>query len=403
MSGAQASALLGLARDEVAPLRDMAASTLVRAVEVVSLSEAEPEWRLFERTACASPYQRYDWIAAYARTVHGHDGSQIVVALGRDSNGSLQFILPMRLTSRFGVKVARYIGGKHANLNMPLLTHLALSKLDTAAWKDILQTIARSLGGVDVFLLQNQPRRWQGHVNRLAELGTVEALDDVHMLGLSPDAETRLSTLLSKDRRKKLRAKVRRLSEMGEIRFTDPYNDDERQLAVSSFLDQKAQRFRQQGIPDPFAAPEIRDFLLAASAPGTSGEAPAVEFHALKVGDRVAATVAGIGNATRFSTMCISFDGSPEIARDSPGDQILVHLIQRQGELGRTEFDLGMGEASYKEVFCDTRERLAHTLHATSLPGVAAVLLQRVADRMKRVVKHHPALLRIIRLLQVRG
>lgn len=397
MSGAQASALLGLASNDASVLHEAAASSLVRSVEVVSLTEAEAEWRAFERTACASPYQRYDWITAYARFVHAEDGSWIIAALGRDVSGTLQFLLPLRITRQFGMQIARYIGGKHANLNMPLLSALALAKLDAAAWKDILDAVARSQGGIDAFLLLNQPCRWQGQINRLTELGTVRATDDVHMLALSPDAETKLTALLSKERRKKLRAKARRLAEMGEVQFTDPCNDEDRHLAVSAFLSQKAQRFREQGIPDPFALPGIRDFMFAASAPGANGEAPAIEFHALKVGNRVAATIAGIGNERRFSTMCVSFDNSPEIARDSPGDQILMHLIRRQGQLGRMEFDLGMGEASYKEVFCDTREQLSHSLHATSLPGLLLVWMQRTKESAKRALKRHPTLMRTMR------
>lgn len=403
MSGAQASALLGLTGDGTAVSHEAAASPLVRAVDVVPLAAAEAEWRTFERTAYASPYQRYDWIAACARTIHAQDGSTVVAVLCRETSGKLQAILPLRLTTRFGLRIAQYVGGKHANLNMPLLSAAALSKLDGPAWADILQAAARAHRHIDAFLLLNQPLVWQGQANRITELGTLPAGDDVHMLGLAPDVETKFATLLSKDRRKKLRIKARRLGSLGTLRLTDSGNDAERRLAVASFLRQKADRFRDQGIPDAFAAPEVRDFLLAASSPGANGEAPAIEFHALMAGERVVATIAGAGDARRFSTMCISFDNTPEIARESPGDQILVQMIRHQWDLGRTEFDLGIGEAGYKDIYCDTREKLAHTLFSTSLAGTSFVLMTKAAEAAKRAVKRNPTILRIARRLMRRA
>lgn len=402
MSGVRATALLQFAGNDETVLREATTGTFIADVEVVDLPAAEQLWRSFEAIALASPYQRYDWVAAYVRAVHAQDGSSACAIVCRDAGGVVQVILPLLITRRMGLTVAEYIGGKHANLNMPLLSQGAIVRLDAPAWHDILCRAARA-HGMHAFFLMNQPRVWRGHRNLLAELGAVAASEDVYMLSLAPDADTVLGALLSKERQRKLRAKVRRLSTLGEIRFTDPDNDAERREAIAAFLEQKGARLRELGIPDPFAKPEIRRFFEAASASGPAGEPPAIEFHALKAGNRVVATIAGCGDAVRFSTMCVSFDMTHDIARDSPGDQILLHLIRRQSELGRTEFDLGVGEAQYKETYCNQREQLSHGFVAVSAAGAALVTLERARNAAKHAVKRHPALLRLVRKLPRRG
>ncbi|MFX9533018.1 hypothetical protein ABTO68_20700, partial [Acinetobacter baumannii] len=49
----------------------------------------------------------------------------------------------------------------------------------------------------------------------------------------------------------------------------------------AAFYAQKAARFADLGVTDPYADAAVRRFIATATAPGMGGGAPAVEVHAL--------------------------------------------------------------------------------------------------------------------------
>ena len=81
--------------------------------------------------------------------------------------------------------------------------------------------------------------------------------------------------------------------------------------------------------------------------------------------------------------MVNSYDTSPDIARTSPGEIIITRLLQSLCERGVSEFDLGVGEAAYKDKWCDRSEPLFDTFHGVTAKGKArtlSALLQEIAE-----------------------
>ena len=144
------------------------------------------------------------------------------------------------------------------------------------------------------------------------------------------------------------------------------------------------------GIDDPYADPAIRAFLAAA----TDGERPAVEIHALvlEATGRVLATFGGAVDDARYSGMMTAFDADPEIARFSPGDLLLHHLVRDQTARGRRAFDLGVGEARYKASICDETIPLVAVMLPVTLRGHAYGLVATRLTRLKRRIKRDPRL-----------
>ena len=159
---------------------------------------------------------------------------------------------------------------------------------------------------------------------------------------------------------------------------------------LSAFLTQKRDRFRATGIPDPFADAATQSFLHRACLAGLGEARPAIELHALTMGERVLATFGAAVDATRCCGMFTSFDADPEIARSSPGELLMLEVIRHQCAQGRPVFDLGVGEARYKSSLCDEVEELVDV----SLPVTARGHLYVAAFggflRLKRLVKQTP-------------
>ena len=361
------------------------------------LDAVEALWRGLEADpAClATPYQRFDWVRAYAGAAVAPGALRIVVL--RDAAGRPRILLPLAVERRRGIAIARTLGGDHANYHLPLF-----SARDAAAVpaEDVIAALVQvgRAAGIDVYALGHQPRTWDGAVNPLAIRGEPSPSDGYGMM-LGPDPESTLKRAVSADARKKLRSKEKRLVEAhGPIAYRTAADGAEAGRYLSAFYAQKAARFAAMGVDDPYADPAIRAFLSAA----TAGESPAVEVHALvlEATGRVLATFGGAVDGARYSGMMTAFDADPEIARFSPGDLLLHHLVRDQAARGRRAFDLGVGEARYKASVCDETIPLVAVTLPVTLRGHAYGLVATRLTRLKRRIKRDPRLFALVRRLR---
>jgi CelD/BcsL family acetyltransferase involved in cellulose biosynthesis len=86
----------------------------------------------------------------------------------------------------------------------------------------------------------------------------------------------------------------------------------------------------------------------------------------------------------------------PEIARCSPGEILVSAIIRRECERGRTGFDLGVGEARYKRVFCNEVEQLADNVVGITAPGKLYGAVLTAAIDGKRWFKANPRAMRLL-------
>ncbi|GJD72987.1 GNAT family N-acetyltransferase [Methylobacterium goesingense] len=366
------------------------------------LASVEALWRGMEADAAVmgTPYQRFDWVSAFAAARPGAD-LQIVVL--RDAGGRPRVLLPLVVAREGGVRVARVVGCKHANYHMPLF-----ASREAAAMRpeDLIEHL-RVFGcgaGIDVFALSHQPRFWDGAANPLGARAE-RAASDAYGLILGPDPESTVKRVFSGDARKKLRSKEKKLVEaFGPVACRRAGTAEEVRHYLSAFYEQKAQRFAAMGVANPYADPLIRAFLARGTAlePGTD---PAIEVTALVATrtDRVFAVFAGAVDGQRYSGMMTSFDADPLVSRSSPGDILLHHLIADQTARGRRAFDLGVGEARYKASICDETIELGETTIPVTLRGHLFALRAVGTARLKRRIKRDPRLMALARRLRRRA
>ena len=122
---------------------------------------------------------------------------------------------------------------------------------------------------------------------------------------------------------------------------------------------------RAIGLPNAFAAPDVQAFLRAAAHDGLAEGRPVLECHTLDCDAEVIAFVGALRDGERLSCMLLSVTDS-EAARWSPGAILLIHVVGDACTAGLRWFDLGVGEASYKDWFCDEAEPLFDSRFAPS-------------------------------------
>ncbi|MEL6063292.1 MULTISPECIES: GNAT family N-acetyltransferase [unclassified Methylobacterium] len=358
---------------------------------------AELIWRQIEGDpqSVQTPYQRFDWTMAYlrARGLAGHARLLIL----RDGQGRARILLPLVMERRFGLHIARTVGDSHANYHLPLF---ASRDATTIRADDVIAALrhAGQAAGIDVYALQHQPRFWDGTANPFALRGEPEASNG-YGLTLGSDPEATVRRVFSADARKKLRSKERRLIEgQGPVVYRRAESAGETARFLAAFYTHKSARFAAMGIADPYADASIRAFLTAAAA----GPKPALEFHALCLAEsgRVLATFGGAVTGRRYSGMMTAFDPDPEIARYSPGDLLLHHLVREQSARGRLGFDLGVGEARYKASICDETIELVEAIIPVTLSGRTYGALRQSLVRVKRGIKRDPRLYTAVQRLR---
>lgn len=379
---------------------DMVDSRSARGLvaEVIpDLAAAEPLWRRLESdpASLATPYQRFDWISAYLQATGQVASTRIVVL--READGRARILIPVTVQREHGLRIARTVGDTHANYHLPLFATRDAAAIAPGRVVAALIRAGRA-EGLDAFALKHQPRMWDGAANPLAETGEPEASDACGLM-LGPDPEATVRRVFSADARKKLRSKEKRLVEAhGPLTYRRAETSEEAARLLAAFYAQKSARFAGMGVSDPYADPGIRAFLAAASA----GPEPAVELHALCLSEsgRVLATFGGAVSDGRFSGMMTAFDGDPEVARFSPGDLLLQHLVREQAARGRQGFDLGVGEARYKASICDETISLVETIIPVTLRGRAYAAVRRGLTRTKRRIKRDPRLYAVLKRLR---
>lgn len=361
----------------------------LRAEILPGLAEVEDLWRCLEarKGILSTPYQRFAWVSAYVAALPDPSGIRVLVV--RDAAGRARLLLPLCLRRSFGVWTARVVGGAQANFHLPLFADPEVAALAPETLRRALRKAGRT-AGIDVFLLGSQPRHWDGIPNPLA-VGADAAPSDAYGMRLGPDPETSLRRAFSADARKKLRAKERRLTEsLGPLAYVRAETAEARAAFLAAFHAQKAARLAAQGLRDPYADPAIRAFLERAAA----GPDAAIEIHALVASrtGRVLATFGGAVDVLRYSGMFTAFDADPDIARSSPGDLLLQHLVRDQAARGRRSLDLGIGEARYKQSTCDETIAIVQPILPVTLRGRACALAATGFIRAKRRIKRDPRL-----------
>jgi len=367
----------------------------VARVEVFEdMGSCEAPWRALEATSTlATPYQRYDFLRLWQRHVGAEQGMAPFVVVAFNAAGEPLFLWPLGRRHSGGLQVVEFLGGKHANFNMALWRRDVAESIEA----DDLRAVLRQFEGrIDLLMLRQQPLTWSGTTNPFALLPRQRAANFGFSGALAPNFDALLRARTNSVMRKKMRKKAQALAGFGHVRFARASEPGEIRRALDIFFKQKSARMRAQGVPDAFAGPGVRRFIEAAATQPAADGAPAIEIYALSVDDIVVATMGGIVGGARFSAMFNSIIEG-RFAVESPGEQIILRLVQDCCERGLSTFDLGVGEARYKNLFCGDIEPLFDSYVPLSRGGHLMALGCRSAAAVKRTIKQQPVLWAFVR------
>ena len=370
------------------------------------MAAAEPFWRRLELgRAFASPYQRYDLLAAWYRHVGARSGVTPFIVAGFDAAGEPALLWPFGRKQVGLLGVVQFLGSKHANFNIGLWRRDILAGATSRDITDIFDQIAAARHPVDLATLFSQPLSWDGVVNPFTRLPHQPSVDMSAQLNIDGSAQEVLGKVLSSSMRGRLRTKERKLERLAGYRYVKPESGDDIDRLLDQFFKLKSIHMAAHGLPNVFAEQGVVDFLRDACHRKLANGRPLIEIHALEGGGEVLALFGTIVDDYRFSSMFNTYTLG-ENARHSPGLILLMHMIGECADRAVRSFDIGVGKAHYKSFFCKEMEPLFDVFLPLTPRGRLAAPAFRAAFGAKRLIKQQPALwtaFQFLRRFRARG
>jgi len=361
------------------------------------LVQAEAIWRgLEDRQQFSTPYQRFDFLGPWQRQVGEREGLSPFIVVAYDAERRPLLLLPLTLGHRHGVRTAGFMGGKHATFNMALCDRTFAANA-TAVDLDALISGIRGRSEADVLTLNQQPLRWRDLPNPLALLPSQSSANDCPLMTIVPDEPP--TARISNSFRRRLKGKERKLQALPGYRYCVADTDAEIKRLLDAFFRIKPLRMAEQQLPNVFAEPGVEGFIRDACMTQLAGGGHAIDIHALECDDEVIAIYAGVADGHRFSMMFNTYTMSDN-SRYSPGLILMRNIVDHHAERGYRALDLGIGSDDYKKLFCKSDEPIFDSFIPLSLRGKMAAAAMSGVTRVKRLVKHNPALFRMAQKLR---
>ncbi|MEA2821387.1 MAG: hypothetical protein QOJ86_3391 [Bradyrhizobium sp.] len=371
----------------------------IAGVDILAdMRAAETVWRGFEQSSqFFTPYQRFDFLSAWQRQVGEREGIRTFIVVAYDKDRAPLLLLPLGVKRESGVRVARFLGGKHATFNMALWRK-EFAATATQADLDALMSGIRAHGQADVLALTQQPGHWVEQPNPFALLPGQPSANDCPLLTMVPGAPP--ASRVSNSFRRRLKGKERKLQSLPGYGYRLATTDADIKHLLDWFFTIKPQRMAAQKLPDVFADPGIEDFIRDACMTKLAVGGHAIDIHALQCDEEVIAIFAGVADASRFSMMFNTYTLSGN-SKYSPGLILMRDIIDHYAERGVTSLDLGIGSDDYKRLFCKDDEPIFDSFVPLSIAGRIAAAALSSLTHAKRLVKQTPALMQIAQ--RVRG
>jgi CelD/BcsL family acetyltransferase involved in cellulose biosynthesis len=373
------------------PARSAAAERLRQADKITlsvhtDLAAVEQDWRTFQATAGCTPFQTFDWLDAWQRCIGTLNRVTPGIVIGKQGDDIL-FILPLavqpgRLTRRLS-----FLGQDLCDYNAPLLAPEFSNIVGSnflALWRDI-RAMLQSTPALrhDSIALEKIPETIGAQKNPLLGLDVRLNPSGAYETALGADWEQFYTGKRSSATRRRDRTKLKRLGELGEVRFVNP-QDAEIASTLDLLIDQKSKAFARMGVANMFARPGHMAFYRElATAPRLRS---LVHLSRLDVGETWAALNLGLTFRDCYFHILASYDDG-EASRFGPGAAHLRELLRFATERGLKRFDFTIGDEPYKRDWCENEQRLYDYSAAVTLRGWPSAALSLGWRRLKRVIK----------------
>lgn len=350
-------------------------------------------YEAFCQRAIHGPCQHPLWIKGWIDSTHA---DALIVTVRQDNQPAL--MLALEVIRKGPLRIARFIGGNHANGNFAAMDrNIPIILPDRAALKAALR---KARPDINLLLLSRQNPVFEGFKNPLEGLATMQSPNISLSVDLGGGFEAVLSRHSASRKRKKFNYQISRFRQAGGYRLIEAQTAEEVRHLIGLFFELKGASLRSKGIADAFAAPQIRAFFTRLFCDALTENTPPFRLRAVEVGGEIVA-ITGL-SVTQETVVCEFNTYKNRDPRTSPGFFIDYNNIRQACDQGKKIYDFSVGDEDYKRSWCDIETWQFETLLPLGTAGAGLAIYERVRSALVRVIKSNPALWALVRRLRAR-
>jgi CelD/BcsL family acetyltransferase involved in cellulose biosynthesis len=377
--------------------REPTSSRLTAARVEVAAAEGLAAHAELAGRGVVSPSQSPIWIDSWVR--NANPDFLVATLIG---DGAPVFSVALEVTGRGPLRVAGFMGGRHANGNMPA-TAASFARSATAADIDALITgIRRARPDIDIVLFERLATGIGGVANPLMLLDHLQSPNLALAVDLDGGFDALLARASGKRKRKKHRSQTRKFEAAGGFRRIEARTEAETDKLLDAFFAMKEVRFRSMGVTDVFAEPRVKGFFRSIFAEAVEAPKPPFVLHALEVGGKIRAVT---GSSRCHDRLVCEFGAIAEddMAYASPGEFLFFDNIEEACREGYAVYDFSVGDEPYKRLWCDLEIRQFDAVVPLTVKGRAFAAALRAATRLKSFVKNNPFVWKLVKKVRRRA
>ena len=359
------------------------------------LAEVESAWRALTAGQIESPGQNIEFIRLWIAALGIAEADQFY-AIAHE-NGVPIALMPLQRRWDKGVRVLSWFPGPHVGCDAPVVDTARLAAMPAMQRRRLWIRMLRSFRGADVVYLKSVPQLLVDGQDVFAELGQWIEAETLYRAAFTSFAEAD-ATQRNKSRRKHDRQQGDKLAAMGEIAFEVVENGPEALVVLETMFAQRAARFKEMGVFNPFAVPAIRAFYDS-TAQRVSGLV--LKLHVLRLNGEIVAVRYNVEHGDRLFCLISSMSEAPELRPGSPGKQCLLRVMQTIYDSGFRVFDMGEGLTDEKRHWCNQQITVRHHYVPITRRGALAASVHRRWQVTRAQIKSDPRLLELAK--RVRG
>jgi CelD/BcsL family acetyltransferase involved in cellulose biosynthesis len=318
------------------------------------LADVEGVWRALSEASVESPGQSIDFIRLWIKALNIAERDQFYVVAHLDDVPIA--LVPLQRRWDKGARVLSWFPGPHVGCNAPIVDVARLKALSSEERRRLWIKLLRSFKGADVVYMKAVPQLLVDGIDLFAEMGQWLESETLYRAAFSSFEEAD-KTQRNKSRRKHDRQQGDKLEAKGDVTFGEVGNGAEALTVLETMFQQRAARFREMGVFDPFTIPKIREFYDS-TARANSGVP--VKLHVLRLNGDIVAVRYNVIHGDRLFCLISSMSDDPSIQHGSPGKQCLLRVMQTVFGEGFRVFDMGEGLTDEKRHWCNQQISVRH-------------------------------------------
>jgi CelD/BcsL family acetyltransferase involved in cellulose biosynthesis len=346
------------------------------------LDEVEHVWRSLTEKSVESPGQSIDFIRLWIKALNIAERDQFYVVAHLDNTPIA--LVPLQRRWDKGARVLSWFPGPHVGCNAPIVDIARLQTLSPDERRKLWIKLLRSFKGADVVYMKAVPQLVVDGIDLFAEMGQSLESEIVYRAAFHSFEEAD-KTQRNKSRRKHDRQQGDKLEAKGEVTFGEVGNGAAALAVLETMFHQRAARFRDMGVFDPFAIPKIREFYDSTAR--SESDVP-VKLHVMRLNGEIVAVRYNIVHGDRLFCLISSMSDDPSIQHGSPGKQCLLRVMQTVFDQGFRVFDMGEGLTDEKRHWCNQQIPVRHHYMPITRRGAIAAQAHQGWHRMRTRIKN---------------